>query len=98
MNEIRTADLMNGPVVGGRDCHLPVIIDDRYRYLTAARFVRQPNAVRFAGVFRAAIAHCGLPSTLYCDNGSCHADKLAAADLRRPRREADPQPSREAPP
>ena len=75
VNEIWTADLMNGPVVGGRDCHLSVIIDDRSRYLTAARFVRRPDAVRFAGVFRAAIAHCGLPSTLYCDNGSCYADK-----------------------
>ena len=75
VNEIWTADLMNGPVVGGRDCHLSVIIDDRSRYLVAARFVRRPDAVRFAGVFRAAIASCGLPSVLYCDNGSCYADK-----------------------
>jgi putative transposase len=75
VNEIWTADLMNGPVIGGRDCHLSVIIDDRSRYLTAARFVRRPDAVRFAGVFRAAIAHCGLPSTLYCDNGAAYADK-----------------------
>jgi putative transposase len=75
VNEIWTADLMNGPAVGGRDCHLSVIIDDRSRFLVAARFVRRPDAVRFAGVFRAAIASCGLPSVLYCDNGSCYADK-----------------------
>jgi putative transposase len=75
VNEIWTADLMNGPVVGGRDCHLSVIIDDRSRFLTAARFVRRPDAVRFAGVFRAAIASCGLPATLYCDNGAAYADK-----------------------
>lgn len=75
VNEIWTADLMNGPVVGGRDCHLSVIIDDRSRFLVAARFVRRPDAFRFAGVFRAAIASCGLPSTLYCDNGSAYVDK-----------------------
>jgi putative transposase len=74
VNEIWTADLMNGPVIGGRDCHLAVIIDDRSRFLTGARFVRHPDAVRFAGVFRATVAACGIPSVLYCDNGSCYAD------------------------
>ncbi len=67
VNEIWTADLMNGPVIGGRDCHLPVIIDDRSRYLPAARFVRRPDAFRFAGVFRSALATCGIPQILYCD-------------------------------
>jgi putative transposase len=75
VNEIWTADLMNGPVIGGRDCHLSVIIDDRSRFLPAARFVRRPDAFRFAGVFRAALATCGVPSVLYCDNGSCYADR-----------------------
>jgi putative transposase len=75
VNEIWTADLMNGPVIGGRDCHLAVIIDDRSRFLTGARFVRHPDAFRFAGVFRSALATCGVPNVLYCDNGSCYADK-----------------------
>jgi putative transposase len=67
VNEIWTADLMNGPVVGGRDCYLSVIIDDRSRFLVAARFVRRPDAFRFAGVFRSALATCGVPQVLYCD-------------------------------
>jgi putative transposase len=75
VNEIWTADLMNGPVVGSRDCYLSVIIDDRSRFLVAARFVRRPDAFRFAGVFRSALATCGVPQVLYCDNGSCYADK-----------------------
>ena len=74
VNEIWTADLMNGPVIGGRDCHLSVIIDDRSRFLVAARFVRRPDAFRFAGVFRSALAACGVPQVLYTDNGSCYAD------------------------
>jgi transposase InsO family protein len=75
VNEIWTADLMNGPVIGGRDCHLSVIIDDRSRFLPAARFVRRPDAIRFAGVFRSAIGTCGVPRLLYCDNGSAYIDK-----------------------
>jgi putative transposase len=74
VNEIWTADLMNGPAVGGRDCHLSVIIDDRSRFLTAARFVRRPDAVRFGGVLRAAVAAHGIPQVLYTDHGSCYID------------------------
>jgi putative transposase len=74
VNEIWTADLMNGPVIGGRACHLAAIIDDRSRFLTGARFVRRAGAVRFAGVLRAAISRHGIPSILYTDNGACFAD------------------------
>ena len=75
VNEIWTADLMNGPVIRGRACHLSVIIDDRSRYLPAARFVRRPDAIRFAGVLHGAIATCGVPRILYTDNGSAYVDK-----------------------
>ena len=74
VNEIWTADLMNGPDVGGRACHLAGIIDDHSRFLTGHQFVRLPDAVRFAGVLRAAITAHGVPSVLYTDNGSCFAD------------------------
>src|SRR5207244_2427349 len=50
------------------------IIDDRSRFLTGARFVRRTDAVRFAGVLRAAVAAHGIPSVLYCDNGSAFID------------------------
>ena len=78
VNEIWTADLMNGPKVAGRPSFLVGIIDDRSRFLTGARFVRRPDAVRFAGVLRAAIAAHGIPRTLYADNGSCFADSSLA--------------------
>ncbi|MGH8919919.1 MAG: DDE-type integrase/transposase/recombinase, partial [Actinomycetes bacterium] len=64
VNEIWTADLMNGPVIGGRACHLAAIIDDRSRFLTGCQFVRRADAVRFAGVLRAAIGRHGIPSIL----------------------------------
>jgi putative transposase len=78
VNEIWTADLMNGPKVAGRPSFLVGIIDDRSRFLTGARFVRRADAVRFAGVLRAAIAAHGIPRTLYTDNGSCFADSSLA--------------------
>ena len=77
-NEIWTADLMNGPKVGGRVTYLAGIIDDHSRFLTGRQFVRRPDAVRFAGVLRAAIARYGVPAQLYCDNGSCFADASLA--------------------
>lgn len=78
VNEIWTADLMNGPKVAGRPSFLAGIIDDRSRFLAGARFVRRPDAVRFAGVLRAAIAAHGIPRTLYTDNGACFADSSLA--------------------
>jgi putative transposase len=78
VNEIWTADLMNGPAVAGRACHLAGIIDDHSRFLTGHQFIRRPDAIRFAGVLRAAISRHGIPSTLYTDNGSCFADSSLA--------------------
>ena len=74
VNEIWTADFMNGPAVGGKPSFLAGIIDDNSRFLTGARFVRRTNAVRFAGVLRAAVAACGIPRSLYTDHGSAFVD------------------------
>jgi putative transposase len=73
VNEIWTADLMNGPDAGGRPCHLAGIIDDHSRFLAGHQFVRRPDAVRFAAVLRTAITAHGIPARLYTDNGSCFA-------------------------
>ena len=78
VNEIWTADLMNGPQVGGRGCHLAAIIDDNSRFLPGYQFIRRPDAVRFAGVLRGAITRYGIPRVLYTDNGSCFADESLA--------------------
>ncbi len=78
VNEIWTADLMNGPRVGGRACHLAGIIDDHSRFLPGHRFVRRPDAVRFAGVLRAAVQRHGIPAVLYTDHGGCFTDASLA--------------------
>src|SRR5260370_28421326 len=71
VNEIWTADLMNGPRAGGRACHLAGIIDDHSRVLPGHRFVRRPDAVRLAGVLRPAVQRHGIPAVLYTDHGGC---------------------------
>jgi putative transposase len=78
VNEIWTADLMNGPVTGGRACHLAGIIDDHSRFLTGHQFIRRPDAVRFAAVLRAAVASYGIPAQLYTDHGGCFTDASLA--------------------
>ena len=78
VNEIWTADLMNGPRMAGKATFLAGIIDDRSRFLTGCQFVRRADAVRFAGVLRAAISRHGTPRILYTDNGSCFADESLA--------------------
>ncbi len=78
VNEIWTADLMNGPRVAGKATFLAGIIDDRSRFLTGARFVRRPDAVRFAGVLHGAIAACGVPQTLYTDYADTPVMPMAA--------------------
>ena len=78
VNEIWTADLMNGPKVAGKATFGAGIIDDRSRFLTGYQFIRRPDAVRFAGVLRAAIARHGIPRILYTDHGSCFTDSPLA--------------------
>jgi putative transposase len=78
VNEIWTADLMNGPRLAGKATFLAGIIDDRSRFLTGYQFVRRPDAVRFAGVLRAAIARHGIPRILYTDHGSCFTGESLA--------------------
>ena len=75
VNEIWTADCLHGPKVAGRAAFLFAIIDDRSRLLVGRQFTHREDAVRFQGVFRHAIAHHGLPETLYTDNGASFVDE-----------------------
>ncbi len=78
VNEIWTADLMNGPGTGGRACYLAAIIDDHSRFLTGHQFVRRPDAIRFAAVLRSAMERHGIPAILYTDHGGCFTDASLA--------------------
>ncbi len=75
INEIWTADSMYGPRVAGRPTFLFAIVDDHSRLLVGRQFTHREDAVRFQAVFRHAIAHHGIPQTLYVDNGAPFIDE-----------------------
>jgi putative transposase len=75
VNEIWTADTLHGPKVAGRKAFVQAIIDDHSRLLVDYQCTYRDDAARFMILFRHAIATCGIPSTLYVDNGSPFVDE-----------------------
>jgi hypothetical protein len=75
INEIWTADTLHGPKIAGRKAYVHGIIDDHSRRLVDHQCVYHDDAARFLILFRHAIAHRGIPSTLYVDNGAPFVDE-----------------------
>jgi putative transposase len=75
INEIWTADTLHAPKVAGRKAYVLGIIDDHSRLLVDYQCVYRDDAVRFQALFHHAIAHRGIPSTLYVDNGAPFIDE-----------------------
>lgn len=75
INEIWTADTLHGPKIAGRKAYVHGIIDDHSRLLVGHQCVYHDDAARFLTLFRHAIAHRGIPSTLYVDNGAPFIDE-----------------------
>jgi putative transposase len=67
INEIWTADALHTIKIADRKVYVMGIIDDRSRLLVGHRCVYHDDAVRFLALLRHAIAHYGIPSTLYVD-------------------------------
>ena len=91
VNEIWTADLMNGPVIGGRDCHLSVIIDDRSRFLTGGPVRPPPGRVPVRRRAPRRDRHPRHPAVSVLRQRLVLCRHVAAADLRGARHQADPQ-------
>ena len=75
INEIWTADTLHGPKIAGRKTYVQGIIDDHSRLLVDHQCVYHDDAARFLILLRHAIAHRGIPSTLYVDNGAPFIDE-----------------------
>lgn len=78
-NEMWTADVLHGPLVGGRRALLFGILDDRSRFVVGARFRLAETSLALEGVLRSAFQSRGLPDRLYVDNGA----PFAAGPLER---------------
>ena len=75
INEIWTADTLHGPKIAGRKAYVQGIVDDHSRLLVDHQCVYHDDAARFLILFRHAVAHRGIPSILYVDNGAPFIDE-----------------------
>lgn len=78
-NELWVADVLHGPLVGGRRAYLFLALDDRSRFVVAARFCFAETTLALEGMLRTGFQALGLPDALYVDNGS----PFASAQLAR---------------
>ncbi|MEV8529919.1 DDE-type integrase/transposase/recombinase [Streptomyces sp. NPDC052000] len=73
-NELWTGDALHGPKIGGRKTYLFAFIDDHSRASVGHRSGFAEDTVRLAGALRPALAACGVPESIYVDNGSAFVD------------------------
>lgn len=69
------ADVLHGPLVGGRRAYLFCVLDDHSRFVVSARFHFAETTLALEGVLRSAFLALGLPDSLYVDNGSPFASR-----------------------
>jgi len=74
-NELWVADVLHGPLLGGRRAYLFCVLDDHSRFVVSARFQWAETTLALEGVLRTAFLSLGLPDRLYVDNGSPFASK-----------------------
>jgi transposase InsO family protein len=82
-NDLWVSDALHGPKVAGRNTYLFAVLDDYSRLLTGYRWGHREDTLRLEAALRAALGAHGIPSALYCDNGSPYASgQLAYACAR----------------
>jgi putative transposase len=72
------ADVLHGPLIGGKKTYLFAFLDDHSRFITGHRWGWSEDSLHLAVTFKRAIAARGLPRTLYVDNGACFVDETTA--------------------
>ena len=77
-NVLWVADVLHGPLIGGKKTYLLAFLDDHSRFVTGHRWGWSEDSLHLATAFKRAIAARGLPRTLYVDNGACFVDETTA--------------------
>jgi putative transposase len=82
-NDLWVTDALHGPKIAGRNTYLFAVLDDHSRLLTGYRWGHREDTLRLEAALRTALSKHGVPSALYCDNGSPYASaQLAYACAR----------------
>jgi transposase InsO family protein len=77
-NVLWVADVLHGPLIGGKKTYLFAFLDDHSRFITGHRWGWSEDSLHLAAAFQRAVAARGLPRTLYVDNGACFVDETTA--------------------
>lgn len=77
-NVLWVADVLHGPLIGGRKTYLVAFLDDHSRFITGHRWGWSEDSLHLAAAFKRAVAARGLPRKLYVDNGACPGDETTA--------------------
>ena len=77
-NVLWTADVLHGPLIGGKKTYLVAFLDDHSRFITGYRWGWSEDSLHLAAAFKRAVAARGLPGTAYVDNGACFVDETIA--------------------
>ena len=77
-NVLWVADVLHGPLIGGRKTYLVAFLDDHSRFITGHRWGWSEDSLHLAVAFKRAVAARGLPGAAYVDNGACFVDETIA--------------------
>ena len=77
-NVLWVADVLHGPLIGGRKTYLVAFLDDHSRFITGHRWGWSEDSLHLAVAFKRAVAARGLPALAYVDNGACFSDETFA--------------------
>jgi putative transposase len=77
-NALWVADVLHGPLIGGRKTYLVAFLDDHSRFITGYRWGWSEDSLHLAVAFKRAVAARGLPGLAYVDNGACFSDETFA--------------------
>lgn len=75
VGEIFVGDALHGVKLGGRKTYLFAFLDDRSRYVVAARWAYSEDTARLAIALKPALQAYGVPKHVYVDNGSAFKDR-----------------------
>jgi transposase InsO family protein len=77
-NVLWVADVLHGPLIGGRKTYLVAFLDDHSRFVAGYRWGWSEDSLHLAVTFKRAVAARGLPGRAYVDNGACFSDETFA--------------------
>ena len=65
-NVLWVADVLHGPLIGGKKTYLFAFLDDHSRFITGHRWGWSEDSLHLAAAFKRAVAARGLPRTAVC--------------------------------